>query len=58
MFKTLVDRRATINTISTTKTQELNIKNYELEKSYTLETVTTQNVLRVNRRTLLLTVRI
>ena len=58
MFKTLVDREATINAISTTKTQELNMKSCELEKPYTLGTVAARNVLRVNRRALPLTVRI
>ena len=58
MFKTLVDRRATINAILTTKTQELNIKSCELEKPYTLKTVAARNVLKINRRALPLTVKI
>ena len=47
-----------MNAISTTKVQELGMKSCELEKPYTLETVTAQNVLRVNRHTLSLTVKI
>ena len=58
MFKILVDREATINAILTIKTQELNMKSCELEKPYTLRTVAARNVLRVNKRTLSLTVRI
>ena len=58
MFKTLVDRKATINAILTTKTRELNIKSCELEKTYTLETVAVRNVLKVNKRMLPLTVKI
>ena len=58
VLKTLVDKRVTINTISTTKAQELNIKSCELEKPYTLETVAARNVLKINRRALPLTVKI
>ena len=58
MFKTLVDKKITINAISITKTQELNIKSCELKKPYTLETVAARNVLKINRRALPLTVKI
>ena len=56
--KALIDKKATINAISTTTARELEMKSCELEKPYTFGTVAARNAVKVTRRTLPLTVRI